>query len=188
MKALYQWLGQHVHAWYGTMLFGLFVFIEGFFIIPVSTLLAFFCLENRNKALLYASIATVISGLGALVGYGIGMLIWRAGGTAFLYYIINEQKFTHLVEQFTEYQAWTTFIFALTPMPFKLLTITAGFLKLPILPFLLFSMAARGIRFFMIAGLIYIMGDQAQVYVNKYFYWIAISGIVAFMLLWYLMH
>ncbi len=188
MKALYQWLGKHVHAWYGTLIFGLLVFIEGFFIVPVSTMLAFFSLENRPKAFMYATIATLVSGLGALVGYYIGVLLWKAGGRSVLEHVINAKKFDHLVEQFTAYQAWTTFIVALTPMPYKILTISAGFLRLPLTPFILLSMGARGLRFFAISGAIYIWGEKVQYYLDKYFYWVVAAGISFFISFWIVLH
>ncbi len=188
MKALYQWLGKHVHAPYSTFLFALLVFIEGFFIIPVSTLLAFFSLEDRPNALLYATIATLVSGLGALAGYLLGVMLWKAGGTAFLHYIVDEKRFAHLVQQFKTYQAWTTFFVALTPMPYKMLTISAGFMRLPIIPFILFSMLARGIRFFAISGAIALWGEEVHYYLHKYFYWVISIGLICFIILWYLMY
>jgi membrane protein YqaA with SNARE-associated domain len=188
MKSLYQWLGKHVHAWYGTLIFSLLVFIEGFFLVPVSTLVAFFSLENRRKAFMYAAIATVVSGLGALVGYGIGVLLWQAGGRNLLDYVIEPRKFDQLVEQFKAYQAWTTFAIALTPMPYKILTFSAGFMKLPVVPFVLLSMCARGLRFFGIAGSIYIWGDKVQYYLDRYFYWVVAVGFAFFIAFWIILH
>jgi len=137
---------------------------------------------------MYATIATVVSGLGALVGYSIGLMLWKAGGRVFLEYIINAQKFDHLVEQFTVYQAWTTFFIALTPMPYKVLTISAGFMRLPLLPFILLSMCARGLRFFIIAGSIYIWGESVQYYLDKYFYWVVAVGMAFFIAGWIVLH
>lgn len=188
MKIIYQWLGKHVHAWYGTFVFALLVFIEGFFIVPVSTLLAFFSLENRHKALYYALVATLVSALGALAGYGLGMLLWSVGGKAVIHFFIAPEKFDHLVERFKTYQAWTTFVVALTPMPFKMLTLTAGFCKLPLIPFVVLSTIARGIRFFAISGAIALWGEQVHYYLNKYFYYVVGIGIGFFIALWFLVH
>lgn len=188
MKIVYQWLGKHVHAWYGDFVLALLIFIEGFFFIPVSTLLAFFCLENRRKAFYYAVLATVMSGLGALAGYSLGMLLWYAGGKWLIHYFIAPDKFDQLVDQFKQYQTWTTFVVAFTPVPFKLLTLTAGFCHLPLIPFILISMVARGLRFFGIAGAIYLWGDQVHYYLNKYFYYVL--GTIGLILVgtWFLIH
>ncbi len=188
MKRMYQWLGKHVHAWYGTILFGIFVIIEGFFIVPVSTLLAFYCLQNRKNAFLYATVATLMSGVGAMVGYALGLLAWQAGGKELIHYLVSPEAFEKLILRFTNYQAWTTFFVALTPMPFKLITLTAGFLRLPILPFLIFSMLARGLRFFAIAGSIYIWGERVQYVIDEYFYYVFAVGISLFILSLYLVH
>ncbi len=188
MKIVYEWLGKHVHARYGTAVFALLIFIEGFFIIPVSTLLAFYSLENRHKAFYYALVATLVSALGALAGYGLGMLLWSVGGKAVIHFFISPEKFETLVAQFKTYQAWTTFVVALTPMPFKMLTLTAGFCRLPLVPFVLLSMLARGIRFFAISGAIYLWGESVHYYLNKYFYYVVGAGIGFFIALWFLVH
>jgi membrane protein YqaA with SNARE-associated domain len=188
MKGIYEWLGKHVQARYGTILFGILVIIEGFFIMPISTLLAFYSLQNREKAFLYATIATLMSGVGAMVGYAIGLLAWQAGGKELIYYFTSPESFENLVSRFTNYQAWTTFFVALTPAPFKLITLTAGFLRLPIIPFLAFSIAARGLRFFGIAGSIYIWGERVQYYINEYFYYVLGCILILFFLFWYLVH
>jgi membrane protein YqaA with SNARE-associated domain len=188
MKAMYEWLGKHTRAWYGPYLFGLLVFIEGFFIVPVSTLLAFFSLQNQQKSFLYALIATLVSALGASVGYFLGTLLWQMGGEAFITYIVSPETFERLIQQFKTYQAWTTFFIALTPLPYKVLTLTAGFMGLPFLTFVLLSMLARGIRFFIIAGTIYLWGDKVNYYLNRYFYPIIITGISLLFLIWYFMH
>jgi membrane protein YqaA with SNARE-associated domain len=188
MKSMYYWLGKHVHAPYGTFIFSLLIFIEGFFFVPVSTLLAFYCLENRRKCFIYALIATCISGLGALVGYYLGTLLWQAAGTSLIHFFISPEKFTYLVEQYKTHQAWAVFIVALTPIPFKALTLTAGFCHLPVVPFVLFSIVARGIKFYSIGGAIYLWGDQVQYYLNKYFYYFVTAGIGTFILMWWLLH
>ena len=188
MKGIYQWLGKHVHARYGTALFALLVVIEGFFVVPVSTLLAFYSLENRKHAFYYALIATSMSAVGAFVGYMLGTLLWQAGGKWLIHYLVAPDTFEQLVLQFKQYQTWTTFFVALTPMPFKILTLTAGFCRLPIIPFIALSMIARGLRFFAISGAIYFWGESVHYYLQKYFYTIIIVGVLLFIALWFLTH
>lgn len=188
MKAIYNWLGKHVNAPYGIYIFATLVFIEGFFVVPVSTLLAFYCLENRRKSFIYATVAALFSVIGALTGYYLGTVLWKAAGKDVINAIINPEKFEYLVEQYKTYQAWAVFITALTPMPFKLLTLTAGFCKLPLIPFLSYTLIARGIRFYFIATGIYIWGDKVSYYLNKYFYYFLILGISIFVLTIWLVH
>lgn len=188
MKSMYYWLGKHVHAPYGTWIFGLLVFIEGFFIVPVNTLLAFYCLENRKKAFLYASVASFMSIFAALAGYFLGYLLWRGVGQNFVYYLITPEKFDKGVLLYKESLGLTLILGTLTPMPFKLLTLTAGFCGLPILPFLFFALVGRGIKFFAISGAIYIWGDHVQYYIDKYFYYLVTLFVLLMIALWKITH
>ena len=129
-----------------------------------------------------------MSGVGAMVGYSLGMLAWQAGGKELIHYLVSPEAFDTLIHRFTNYQAYTTFVVALTPVPFKLITLTAGFCRLPIIPFLFFSMVARGLRFFVIAASIYIWGERVQQYIDQYFYYILAAGIAFFIFFWYLLH
>lgn len=188
MKGMYNWLGKHVHAPYGIYIFSLLVFIEGFFIVPVSTLLAFYCLEDRKKTFMYAALATVMSALAALAGYYLGSLLWHVTGTKLINILISEAKFNKLVEQFKTYQDFAVFVAAFTPMPFKVLTLTAGFCKLPLKPFLIYTLLGRGLRFYLIATGIYIWGDSVNYFLNKYFYYIIGLGLIFIILSFWIIH
>lgn len=188
MKALYNWLGKYASGPYGTYVFCLLFFIEGFFIVPVSTILAFYSLENRNKAFFYAFIGTIFSGIAALTGYYLGYLLWQSAGNKFIYYFISEKKFEFLVEQYKHYEALAVFITAFTPMPFKALTLTAGFCKIPVIPFLIYTVIARGLRFFAIATCIYIWADKVNYYLDKYFYYLVTLFFAILILTIWLIH
>jgi len=77
------------------------------------------------------------------------------------------------------YQHWAVFIAAFTPVPYKAVTISAGFCHLDIVYFIIFSILGRGLRFFALASLIYFYGKQVQYFIDKYFNLLA----VAFLLL-----
>jgi len=188
MKGMYNWLGKHVHAPYGIYVFGLLVFIEGFFFVPVSTLLAFYCLKDRRKTFLYAGIATLVSILSALAGYYLGMLLWNLTGTKLINLLISEAKFNKLIEQFKIYQNFTVFVAAFTPVPFKALTLTAGFCQLPLKAFLIFTILGRGIRFYLISAGIYIWGDSVNYFLNTYFYYIISLGIAFIIFSYWIIH
>lgn len=188
MKSMYYWLGKHVHAPYGTWIFGLLVFIEGFFIVPVSTLLTFYCLENRKNAFLYAAIASIMSVFAALAGYFLGYLLWQGIGQNIIYYLITPDKFEKGVLYYKKYQALAILVGTVTPMPFKALTLTAGFCGLPILPFLFFSLLGRGTKFFAIAGAIYKWGNHVQYYIDTYFYYLVALFILSMITLWKITH
>lgn len=188
MKGMYNWLGKHVHAPYGIYVFGLLVFIEGFFFVPVSTLLAFYCLKDRKKTFIYAAIATIVSIFAALAGYYLGMLLWNVTGMKVINLLISEDTFNKMIEKLKLYQNFAVLITAFTPVPFKALTLTAGFCQLPLKAFLIFTTLGRGIRFYLIATGIYIWGDAVNYYLNKYFYYIISLGIAFTLFSFWIIH
>ncbi len=187
MKNLYHWLGASLQTWYGTLIFMILVATEGFFIIPVSALLLFFCVENRSKAFMYATIATGLTGLGALIGYGIGFLLYKTGSYLLLDYVVHPDTFQALAQRFTEYQTFTSFAVAMSPLPYRTLTVTAGFLGVPLFPFIPLSIIARGVRFFAIASAVHFWGNNLKYVVDKYFYWMLGLGVIVIGVLWYVM-
>ena len=185
MKQLYHWLSTHLQTWYGTLAFMVLVATEGFFIIPVSALLAFFCLENRSKAFTYATLATSLTGLGALIGYGIGYLLYTTGSSLLLEYVVRPEAFQMLASRFEEYQTFSSFAVALSPVPYKTLTITAGFLRVPLFPFIPLSIVARGVRFFAIASAVHFWGNNFKYIIDRYFYWVLGLGSTVVVAVWY---
>ncbi len=188
MKGIYNWVGRYVHAPYGTIIFCLLVFIEGIFIMPVSTLLTFYALKNRKKAFLYGALATIMSAFGALLGYSVGYMCWNLGLVHLIYYFVSPEKFAYAVELYKSYQAMAVFFTALTPLPFKVLTISAGFCQLPLLSFISYTMIARGIRFLAISTAIFVWGDKVEYYLDKYFYYFLALFISSLVLMWWIIH
>lgn len=178
MKGIYNWVGKYANSKYGDLILGFLVSIEGFLPIPSSAILAFYCLQNRRRYLIYALITTLTSVLAAFIGYTIGSLFWDVLGQKMVQFI-SEAKFIRLTELYKTYQGATIFAVSLAPfIPFKLLTLTAGFCKLPILKFLLYTLIARGIKFYAIALSIHFWGDRVNYLLNKYFYYIIVLAIV----------
>ena len=187
MKQLKDWLANHTHSWRGTLLFTLLVATEGFFILPVSALLLFFCLENRPKALLYATIATCLTGISSLLGYGIGFLLLKTSNFLLLEYMVHPATFKMLATTFTKYQAFTSFAVAMSPLPYRTLTITVGFLGVPLFPFIPLSIIARGVRFFVIASVAHFWGHNLKYILHKYFYWVLGFGLLVTLVVAYLL-
>jgi len=67
------------------------------------------------------------------------------------------------------YQNWAVLIAGFTPLPYKAITISAGFCKLSIIPFIVCSIISRGARFFLIAGALYVWGARIKVFIDRYF-------------------
>ena len=169
IRRLYDWMGEKVNSPYADVwLAGLF-FIEAFFFIPVDPLLILFCIENRNKSIYYAAIATVSSVLGGIFGYVIGAALWGSIGSTLVTWIISQATFDKAVINYRLYQNWAVLIAGFTPLPYKAITLSAGFCKLPIIPFIICSFISRGARFFLIAGALRIWGEHVKDFIDRYF-------------------
>ena len=183
MRQLYLWLSRQEGAWYGTALFMILIATEGFFILPVSALLVFFCLENRSKSFTYAGLATSLTGLGTLLGYSIGYLLHQWDSHLFLGDLVAQATFHLAAERFEEYQGLTSFAVALSPLPYRTLSIAGGFLGVPLVPFIALSITARGIRFFAIASAVHFWGEHLKQKIDTHFYWIFTAGTLSWLLL-----
>ena len=144
---------------------------SSFFPIPPDVLLIPLCLGNRRRALWFAAITTVASVLGALLGYAIG---YGAIDWALLIPGITQEKVDWLKGEFDTRGQWYVLSAALTPSPFKLLTITAGFAKMGVPVFLLACVVGRGARFFAVAGIVWAVGPRALPLIDRYFNWLCI--------------
>jgi len=188
MKRLYSWLRTRIQTWYSPYIFFLLAVIEGFFIMPVGTLLTFFCLERRKQAFVFAGIATLATVFGTFIGYYIGSMLFSVIGIEKLSWFMSPDTFNLVVAKYQQYQAVAIFTTAFTPIPFKAITITAGFCHLPLLPVLFFSVIGRGLRFFLIAGAVYIWGAKVQYYIDTYFYYLLALFIAFLVFVMYFLH
>jgi len=160
-----QW-SRHPHA--PRYLAGLTFAESSFFPVPPDVMLAPMVLARPERAWYLAALTTGTSVLGALFGYLIGK---------YLYTEIGEQvvEFYHAEEAFIGVQIWfeakgglVILLAAFTFIPYKLFTITAGILSMALAPFVLFSLAGRGARFFLVAALIFWGGERLERVIRKY--------------------
>lgn len=169
LRRLYDWMGSFVDSPYGDWMLAAFFFIEAIFFFPSDPLLILFCVERQKKALYYATIATVSSVLGGIAGYYIGYSVWSLIGKNLVTLFTTQATFDHLCMQYRLYQNWAVLVAGFTPLPYKIVTLTAGFCKLPLLPFIACSCIARGARFYLVAGVIYIWGAKIKDLIDHYF-------------------
>lgn len=169
IKALYDWtmrLGTSKYGFYGLMFIA---FIESsFFPIPPDILLIPMVLSMRSKAFTFAFWATVASVAGGVLGYGIGMFGYDVIGKPLLAFYNYETQFESFKTTFNEWGAWAVFVTGVTPFPYKVITITSGVTELNFTIFMLTSIAARGARFFLVAGLLYYFGEPIRNFIEKY--------------------
>jgi membrane protein YqaA with SNARE-associated domain len=170
IRNIYDWMGKKSESPYAIgWLFFLFFIESCVFFMPVDPLLILFCVKNNKRSLFYASVATFASVGGGLLGYLIGAVMWQSIGAKLVGLLFSEQTFLDLVAKYKLYQNWAVLIAGFTPVPYKAVTLSAGFCHLPIVPFIWCSFLARGARFFLVAGMIRIWGAQVQKFIDKYF-------------------
>jgi membrane protein YqaA with SNARE-associated domain len=170
---MYDWVLHFAHHKHSTTaLFGLSFAESSFFPIPPDVLLGPLCLGNRKKSMWFAAVTTVASILGAYLGYLIGFAFIKV---ALMIPGITHKDIAWLAGEFDVRGQWYVFIAALTPIPFKLLTITAGFAKMNLLVFTLACLIGRSMRFFGVAGVFWLIGPKALPFIDKYFNWLALA-------------
>jgi len=154
------------------LILGIISFIESFiFPIPPDVLIIPMTIAKKNDWIKIAFVATTGSVLGALLGYLIGFVFFNEIGIKiFELYGVDNTSF--LKEKFSSdggVIAWMTLlaIAGFTPVPFKLLTITSGFVGFNIFYFLIVSAITRGTRFFLISFLIGKFGSAMKEIIEK---------------------
>lgn len=191
LRRLYDWTmakASHPHAeWWLAM----FAFIEAsFFPIPPHPLLGLMCLAEPRRAIRFAAIATGASVLGGMLGYAIGWGLYDTVGTELLALLGLTESFPAAVCYLNEYGFWLFVAKGATPIPFKLLTITAGFMGMNLVLFLLGSLVSRAISFMIVGVLFRLFGAPIKRFIDKYlglvtagFVVLVISGFLALTLL-----
>ena len=169
LRRLYTWTmakAAHPHAaWW----LAAFAFVEAsFFPIPPHPLLGLMCLAEPKKALRFAAIATLASVAGGLLGYAIGYGLYESIGTQMLAVLGLSEAFPQAACYLREYGAEIIMIKGATPIPFKLLTITAGFIEMPLLTFIGASLVSRSISFMIVGVLFRLFGASIKSFIDKY--------------------
>ena len=178
LRPLYNWTmakASHPHAeWW----LALFAFVEAsFFPIPPHPILGLMCLAEPKKAVRFAAIATLASVMGGLLGYAIGHFLYDTVGAQLLSALHLTESFPRAACYLREYGTEIIMIKGATPIPFKLLTITAGFIAMPLVPFILASLVSRAISFMIVGVLFRLFGAPIKAFIDKYL-GLAVAGFV----------
>jgi membrane protein YqaA with SNARE-associated domain len=142
-------------------------------------------LAKPEKAWRLASLTTVSSILGGTVGYLLGYLMFEPWIQPLITDFGYQARLDTAMSWFSEWGVWVVFIAGFSPIPYKLFTVSAGFLQMAFLPFLLASAVGRGLRFFLVAGLIKLGGSTMEKNLRK---WVDVLGwgLVALIIIAYL--
>lgn len=172
--ALYDWTLKWAEHKFAPAMLAILTFAESvFFPIPPDILLAPMVLAKPKKAWFLASLTTISSILGGMLGYLLGYLMFEPWIQPLITEFGYQQRFDTAMQWFGEWGVWVVFIAGFSPIPYKLFTVSAGFLQMAFLPFLIASAIGRGMRFFLVAGLIQWGGKTME---KKLRQWIDVLG------------
>lgn len=179
LRRLYEWTMAKAADPRAEWWLALFAFMEAsFFPVPPHPLLGLMCLANPKKAVRYAAFATIGSVLGGLLGYAIGHFLYASVGDQLLGLLHLKQSFPRAACYLRQYGVEIIVIKGATPIPFKLLTITAGFIAMPLVPFLLASLVSRSISFMIVGVLFRLFGAPIKRFIDKYLGLVTIGFVV----------
>jgi membrane protein YqaA with SNARE-associated domain len=140
---------------------------SSFFPIPPDVMLIPMILSDRQKAWWYATIATVTSVLGGLLGYAIGYFAFEAVGKPILAFYGKEHALDSFIQFVHEYGVPAIIIKGATPIPFKVVTIAAGVAHMDFVAFVGASIVARAMRFYLVAAHLYFFGQPIREVIEK---------------------
>ncbi|KQT20487.1 MAG: YqaA family protein [Bradyrhizobium sp.] len=180
LKRIYDWCIDAAHKPYALWIMGIVSFAESsFFPVPPDVMLIPMSLARPQRAWLYAAVCTVTSVLGGIVGYAIGALLFDSVGQWLIQVYGLADKVDAFRASYAEWGAVIILLKGLTPIPYKLVTITSGFAGYNIILFILCSIVARGGRFFVVAILLNRYGDWIRVRIERHLgLWVALGAIV----------
>ncbi|MEQ1578752.1 MAG: YqaA family protein [Hyphomicrobium sp.] len=168
MKRIYDWTMRKAASDSApNALFAVAFAESSFFPIPPDVMLVPMVLADRSKAWKYASIATFASVIGGAFGYAIGYYFFEALGEPILRFYGKSESFQTFTQWFNDWGVWIILAKGPTPFPYKVLTIAAGVAHMQFWPFMLASIVARAMRFYLVAGLLYFFGEPIREFIEK---------------------
>jgi membrane protein YqaA with SNARE-associated domain len=168
IRRLYDWtMDAATHERAPVALFWVAFIESSVFPIPPDVMLVPMVLAQRAKAWWFATVATVGSVIGGVVGYAIGYFVFEMIGEPILAFYGMTGAFQEFAQRYNEWGAWIVFIAGITPFPYKVITIASGATQLNIAVFMIASVLARGLRFFLVAGLLYWAGQPVRAFIEQ---------------------
>ncbi len=180
-KKIYQWMVDMASSQNALWALALVAFVESsFFPIPPDIMLIPMIVATPKKAWKIALVATAASVIGGYFGYLIGYFGYDLIARPLLEFYGYLEKFEQFSRYYNEYGAWIVLGAGITPFPYKVITIASGVVGMNIWVFGIASVVARGLRFFIIAGLLRFFGEPIKKIIEKHF---GLLSIIFFILL-----
>lgn len=170
LRRLYEWTMAKAADKRAEWWLALFAFVEAsFFPVPPHAVLGVMCLSQPKKAVRFAIITTLASVVGGLLGYAIGHFLFASVGEEMLSALHLTGSFPYAACKLRGDAGFLAIILkGATPIPFKLITITAGFVGMPIGKFVLASLISRSISFLIVGILFRLFGAPIKAWIDKY--------------------
>jgi membrane protein YqaA with SNARE-associated domain len=168
LRRLYDWvLDLSARPWAPKALAAISFIESSVFPIPPDVMLVPMCLAKPGRAFWYAGICTIASVLGGLLGYAIGALLYDTLGQFLIRLYGYGDKLETFRAAYAEWGHWIILIKGATPIPYKVITIASGFAGYNLFWFTVLSIITRGVRFYLLATLLYFWGDRARVFIER---------------------
>ncbi|MFD1159342.1 YqaA family protein [Roseovarius aestuarii] len=168
IRRLYDWtirMADHPRALW---VLAFVAFIESsVFPIPPDVLMIPMILARPNRAWLVAAVAMIASVVGGLLGYAIGALAYEQIGQPILESLGKTDAMGEFSTRFNDFGFWAVLTAGITPFPYKVITIMSGWTGMPLATFIITSILARGLRFFLVAGLLLKFGSPIREFIEK---------------------
>ena len=174
------WFAAFAGSEWAVVVLAIATFLESIFSpIPPDPLLIPMSVLNPNMAILYGLVATLSSVLGALVGHWLGSRFGRPVLSRFA----SNSKIDQAESLFDRFGGWAVLAAAVTPIPYKVFAVLAGVLKYDRKKFFIVSLIGRGVRFIGLGVLLFLFGEQIQIFIEDNFQSLSLYGLAVFMVL-----
>jgi membrane protein YqaA with SNARE-associated domain len=180
LRRLYDWCIAAADKPHATWLMGFISFVESsFFPVPPDVMLIPMSLARPDKAWFYATLCTLTSVAGGVLGYFIGAVLYDSVGLWVMKFYGLTDKMEAFRAAYAQWGTWIILIKGVTPIPYKLVTITSGFAGYSFIMFVLLSIVARGMRFYLVAFLLNRYGAQAREIIEERLgFWVTIAALL----------
>lgn len=179
MSRMMDWVSRSARSTKAKWILAVIAFTESIIVpLPPDLLLIPMALTNRQKAFHFAAICSVASVFGGAIGYYIGYNFMDYLGMPIVRFYNLSTEYIAIKDWYDTYNAWAVAVAGLTPIPYKLCTLSAGAFKVNFGIFIIASVLSRSLRFFAIAGIIYVFGERARYFLEKRFDLVLIVALI----------
>lgn len=169
LRGLYNWTMAQANSPYALWVLALVAFVESsIFPIPPDVLMIPLILAAPHRAFVIAGVATLASVCGGMLGYGIGYFAYDSIGQPILESLGKAESMSEFNEKFNDVGFWAVLTAGVTPFPYKVITIMSGWTAMPLGTFIVTSIIARALRFFLVAALLRAFGAPIREFIEKY--------------------